>query len=81
MAQSERDETQAHERQGFYNHIIKRIKEMEAERVSGRIDWVAEWKLDEEQYIAPTAEDNEGNFIPNSLMEQNTIEMELGRKA
>lgn len=65
----------------LFSHILKRIHEMDSERQSGIIDWITEWKVCEEQYIAPTAEDNEGNFVPNSLMEQNTIEMELWRRA
>lgn len=50
---------------------------MEAERAP----WLDEWAMDENQYEAPILVDNEGNFLPNSPLEQNLAEMEGGRRS
>lgn len=78
---SEKNESMIDEKREMLDHVVKRINDMSAERESWILDWVSERKLCEDQYVSQTFEDNEGNFLPNSLMEQNTIEMELWRRA
>lgn len=65
------------EKKDLQSHIIQRVNQMEAER-SERLD---ERAMCENQYEAPILVDNEGNFLPNSPIEQNIIEMEWGRRA
>ncbi len=65
------------EKKDLQAHIISRINNMEAERSV----WLDEWAMCENQYEAPILIDNEWNFLPNSPLEQNIIEMEWWRRA
>jgi hypothetical protein len=57
--------------------VIKRYDEMRSERDR----FLSEWDLCDIQFEAETFEDQNGKLYVNNPIEQNLIEMELGRTA